>query len=240
MTAALIGFLGTALGTPVAAQVAAQSERPGWAFSFTPYLWFTGLHGNVGVGPLVAPVDLSFGDVLDNLDIGLMGAFEARRDPWVVRTDMFYVSVSQQAGPVEVTSKQFMLQPEVGHVILRRPWGGVDALVGARYWHLGLDLTDPTAQPQAASADKDWVDVTVGAGWRYRAGDRWRLYAKADLGAGGADFTWQALGGAGYDLGSCCTLTAAYRYLDVDYGKDDGFVYDVHFNGPAVGMTFRF
>ena len=82
--------------------------------------------------------------------------------------------------------------------------------------------------------------MIVGAGWHYHAGGPWRLYAKADLGGGGSKFTWQALGGAGYDLGSCCTLTAAYRYLDVDYEKYGSFLYNVHLNGPAVGMTFRF
>ncbi len=60
------------------------------------------------------------------------------------------------------------------------------------------------------------------------------------MGAGGSDFTWQALGGIGYDLSRCCRLDAAYRYLAVDYEKDDGLVYVVHLNGPAVGVTVRF
>ena len=34
------------------------------------YLWFIGMDGNVGKGNTVADVDMSFGDIWDNLDIG--------------------------------------------------------------------------------------------------------------------------------------------------------------------------
>jgi hypothetical protein len=130
-----------------------------------------------------------------------------------------------------------MLQPEVGRTIVTQPWGTVDVMVGVRYWHLSVDLTAP---PEVLSGDQDWVDATVGAAWRFQPGPHWHLFAKGDLGGGGSKFTWQGLGGAGYDLARCCTLLAAYRYLAVDYEKDNGFVYDVHLNGPALGVTLHF
>jgi len=130
-----------------------------------------------------------------------------------------------------------MLQPEVGRTVVTRPWGTVDLVVGARYWSLNVDIKAP---PDELSGSQSWVDATFGAVWRFRPGQDWHLFAKGDLGGGGAKFTWQGLAGAGYDLGRCCTLVGAYRYLDIDYEKDNGFVFDVHLNGPALGVTLNF
>jgi hypothetical protein len=243
----LVAVLGSSLAEPMGAQdqrvpVAQEEESPSWRFSLTPNLWASGLSGRVGFGPTVGEVDLSIGDILDDFDIGVIGLFEARRYPWVIRTDLFYVSLSdEQARIVDggetllIGQDQFMLQPELGYAIVSRPWGGVDALIGVRYWDLQVDLT---VQPQAVTGKADWIDGLVGAALRYQPAASWHLFAKADAGTGGSEFTWQAFGGAGYDLGRCCTLVAAYRYLDVDYQKDGGLVYDVH--GPAIGVTLRF
>jgi hypothetical protein len=51
-----------------------------------------------------------------------------------------------------------------------------------------------------AETSADWVDAIVGADLHATpSGPRWRLLAYADLGAGGSDFTWRALGGVTYD-----------------------------------------
>jgi hypothetical protein len=245
----LVLVLGSSLAKPVKAQdnrvpAAEAKEAPAWRFSFTPEFWMSGLRGRVGVGPAVGEVDLSFSDILDNFDIGVMGLFEARHTPWVIRADLLYISLSDEAaiaadgsGTVEIGMDEFMLQPELGYTIVRQPWGGVDALVGVRYWNLSVDITGPL---QDRNGDANWVDGTVGAALRYQPAERWRLFAKVDAGAGGSDFTWQGLVGAGYDLGRCCTLVAAYRYLDVDYEKGGGLTNDVQMDGPAIGVTLHF
>jgi opacity protein-like surface antigen len=215
----------------------AQVEPPRWRITFTPNFWASGLTGNVGVGGLVTEVSLSFSDIMDQFDIGVMGLLEARRTPWVLRADMFFVNLGDEAGGITVDQEQLMLQPEVGATIVNEPWGMVDLLVGARYWNLSVDLTAPSNE---LSDSQGWVDATFGAAWLYQPGPHWRLFAKGDLGGGGSQFTWQGLGGVGYNLSRCCTLLAAYRYLDVDYQKDRGLVYDVHLNGPALGVTLHF
>jgi hypothetical protein len=244
----LVLVLGSALAEPLEAQgqrvpTVGEEERPTWRFTFTPELWASGLSGRVGVGSVVGQVDLGFSDIFDDLDIAVMGLFEARRYPWIVRTDLYYVSLSDKpavapdGSTIQIGQDHFMLQPELGYTILNRAWGGIDALIGVRYWEVNADLTTLS---QEVSGDQNWVDGTAGAALRYHPAERWRLFAKVDAGAGGSDFTWQGLGGAGYDLGRCCTLIAAYRYLDVDYQKDAGLVYDVHLHGPALGLTLRF
>jgi hypothetical protein len=222
--------------------LAAQSAGPeDWRITFTPYVWMSGLEGTIGVGSNISEVDVSFTEGAEDFEFGFAGLLEGRRYPWVLRIDFFYVSLSDEeatsaGNTLTVGQDELMLHPEVGYTLLARPWGGVDGLIGARYWNLGVDLSVP---PQGVSADRNWVDGTVGANLRYQPGERWRLVAKADVGAGGSDLIWQLYGGAGYDLGRCCALVAAWRYLDVDY-DEDALVYDVRLGGPTFGVTLRF
>ena len=241
----VIGALLIALGCALARRGEAQENRvpdaqvepPEWRITLTPYLWAAGLDGRIGVNGQPTDVSIGVGDVLDQFDLAVMALLEARRGPWVVRADVFYVNLGEDSSGISLNQEQFILQPEAGRTVVAQSWGTVDILAGVRYWHLSVDLT---ASPNTLSESKDWVDGTVGAAWRFQPAQRWHLFAKGDVGAGGSEFTWQGQGGAGYDLGHCCTLAALYRYLDVDYENDDGFIYDVHLNGPALGLTLRF
>jgi hypothetical protein len=68
------------LAGPVAAPVhAAPSTTDAWQFQVTPYLFGAALSGTTGIGNVTADVDLSFGDILDNLDSGFMAMLEARK-----------------------------------------------------------------------------------------------------------------------------------------------------------------
>ena len=60
----------------------APAADDGWEFTLSPYAWAAGLNGSVGIGNVVSEVDLSFGDILENLDIGAMLHFEARKGRW--------------------------------------------------------------------------------------------------------------------------------------------------------------
>jgi len=243
MLAAFVIMSGGTLATPAAAQ---QPEAPGWQFTFIPYVWASAFQGRIGVGPAVTDVDLSFGDIIDHADFALMGVFEARKERWIGLLDGFYVGLSADTTasiPTGTTLRldqdQVMLQPAVGYTLLVRPWGGLDALGGIRYWHVSTTLSAAGVGQATQTASKGWVDGAVGARLRYSPGPRWHLFALGDLGAGGSDFTWQASGGVGYDVASCCTILAGYRHLDVDY-ESDGFVNDTYMSGPDLGFGFRF
>jgi hypothetical protein len=236
---ALVVSLLASLSREVASQAADQTES--WRFAFTPYAWISGIRGAIGVGASTGEVDVAFNEGGEDFEFGFAGLLEARRRRWVAGTDFFYVSFSDEQGtaagsPVTVGQDDLMLHPEVGFTLLARAWGGVDGLVGARYLNTGVDLSGPSAE---TSVDRGWVDGTVGANVRYQPGSRWRLVAKADIGAGGSDFVWQLYGGGGYDLGRCCALVGAWRLLDLDYDRDN-LLYDVRLSGPTFGLTLRF
>ena len=67
-------------------------DPSGWTFTVSLYGWLAGLEGDVGAGGRTAHVDASIGDILDNLDIAVMGLAEARYERFGVFTDLNYVS----------------------------------------------------------------------------------------------------------------------------------------------------
>src|SRR5215472_12752113 len=103
---ALFFFSATALGQATATDVQTQTpstsptppklptpapDEAGWHVDLTPYLWFAGAHGTVGVLGRTASVHASPGDLLSHFDIGIMGAAEARYNRFVINGDLFWI-----------------------------------------------------------------------------------------------------------------------------------------------------
>ena len=68
---AAIGLLALLAAVPLHAEE--------WQHELAPYLWGAAMSGNATVGAATADVDMSFGDILDNLEMGFMGAYRATR-----------------------------------------------------------------------------------------------------------------------------------------------------------------
>jgi hypothetical protein len=67
---------------------------------------------------------------------------------------------------------------------------------------------------------------------------QWYVPYYVDIGAGESNLTWQAMVGLGYSFGPVDVL-GVWRYLDYDLG-DGMSIQSIDFNGPAVGVKFRF
>ena len=61
----------------------------------------------------------------------------------------------------------------------------------------------------------------------------------ANVGAGGSDLAWSALGGVEFNYSTWGSVQLGYRALDVDYDTSD-FGYDMLLHGPFIAFTFRF
>jgi opacity protein-like surface antigen len=257
--AAIVAALGA---TPNVAQAqAAASSGGGWTFEFTPYLWGAGMSGEVGAGALpTLDVDMSFSDILDNLDAGLMGAFEARNGRWGLLFDAIYMKLAHSAtasrtgsGPIGATATASaeleITQTVYAAAVAYRAIEGrtpLDVIGGARYAKLTVDAQiDGSFYAQtgtvAASAEKSWVDPYIGVRVQHPIAERWTLVGYADVGGFGvgSDFTWQALAGVNYEFSKSIAGKFGYRYLYVDYDKD-GFRYDMANSGLYLGAGIRF
>ena len=221
-----------------------------WQFQLTPYIWIAGIKGRAGIGNLTVDVDASLGDENVDLNFGIMGSLEARKNRFVILTDLQYSNLGTDRatpGPLfstaEADFKTFVLDSEVGYRIVDNPEKGafVDVLGGIRYWHLKTDLTFNTGllATVTASRSRGWVDGVAGIRGRAHLKPRVFLTGKADLGGGGSNFTYQLFGGVGILVGKRYALIAGYRDLDVNYNKD-GFLFDNALHGPIFGLGIKF
>src|SRR5687767_8926399 len=59
-----------------------------WQFQFIPYLWVAGINGRAGIGNLAVDVDAAITDPDVDLNFGFMASFEARKNKFVILTDL--------------------------------------------------------------------------------------------------------------------------------------------------------
>jgi opacity protein-like surface antigen len=219
------------------------------------------MSGEVEAGSLpTIDVDMSFSDILKNLDAGLMGAFEARQGRFGLLFDAIYMKLADSGtasrtgpGPIGATAtasaelemRQTMYAAAVAYRVQegRAP---LDAIGGIRYSKIEADARiDGSFFNQTGSVDagasKDWVDPYVGIRAEHAIAEHWTLVGYADIGGFGigSDFAWQAALGVNYEFSKTFAGKIGYRYISVDYDKD-GFRYDMANSGLYLGVGIRF
>ena len=105
-----LGCFALALMLASALPAAAQSGGNEWRFGVMPYVWlptidatlkFRTPNGNPEVNAKADP-----SDYLDNLDMALLLAFEARKGKWLVFTDITYMDLSADRSSVRSVSSR--------------------------------------------------------------------------------------------------------------------------------------
>ena len=145
---------------PALAQAEESSADSGWDFAVAAYMWGADIGGSTGSG---ADIDVSFSDLFSGLNAGFMGTFEARKDKWLVITDLVYLDVSADDTtdvtipvgpgigpgpvPIDITAKtEIDLKGTVfslagGYNLLSDGPLKLDLLAGARYLNLDNKIT---------------------------------------------------------------------------------------------------
>jgi len=224
-----------------------------WHVDWVPfYLWFSGLSGNVGAAGQVAPVSVSFSDVFQQLNIGMMTNLDVRRKRVGVYTDLIFMSLSsdQKTTPIDNTYvgfttnvKELILDPELYVRIVDKDRGSIDAIGGGRFWHLnnGLDLFPPNNQTTVTVGQtQSWIDPVLGARARLNLNKGLFLNLNGDAGGFGvgSQVTYQIYTGVGKEFKKRYSMLLGYRYMYVDY-KNGGFLYDTHMSGLQAGFNIR-
>ncbi|MDT1061353.1 hypothetical protein RM190_05730 [Paracoccus sp. CPCC 101403] len=237
----------------------AQDSPDGWIVQISPYLWATGLDGDVSPfrsGPTVS-IEKDFSEVMDSLNLGGFINFWARNGRFVLSGDMMFVDTTDsKAGtlpalpglpaglPVsgDVDTTQFMATVQGGYRFHDAPGLTVDGLAGLRFWHISNELTvRALGQSRGFKESFSWVDPVIGMRALARISERWSFQAQADVGGFGmgSDQTWSALGTFNYIITDNGSVSFGYKIMDVDY-DDDGHVFDARLQGPVIGATWRF
>lgn len=245
------------------------AESPDRVLQVTPYMWAAGLDGHISPfrrGPTIG-VEKSFSDVMDDLNFGGFVNIWGRYDRFVFSGDIMYVDTTDghNTGPlpafsipgvgtippggdidVKVDTKQFTATLMGGYRVINTPQFTLDALGGARFWHISNDVK-LTGSLGGISGSVNygesfgWIDPLVGLRAFLPLTERLSLQGQADIGGFGAgsDFTWSALATVNYVFSDRLSASVGYKVLDVDYDHG-GHVYDTRLSGPVLGMTYRF
>jgi len=225
-----------------------SSDPDGWTFGGSAYLWAAGVEGTDSAGD---DIDVSFSDVLKDLDGGLMGIISARKGKWTLLADIIYLSIHQETSStaniigvpekvdVDVKMEGFVSTFGAAYRVQESDVSSLDLLVGARYFRLDVDLdVDVGASKTKVSDSEDVLDGIIGAQVLFNLSDKWYFSCYADVGAGDSKLTWQVWPGFGYRLEKI-DVVAGYRHLEWETDGGDT-IDDVNFNGPMLGVKFRF
>lgn len=241
------------LGLLGAASAAAQDADSGWHVRLTPYLWVTGVSGDV-TAPYPLPgreVSADFGDLLDHLDGAFLGTADVRYDRVGVVGDLLYLAVSggKTRNPtnlptigtkVKITTTSATLAGYYRVYDTER--GSFDLLGGLRYNDFETKLNATVGGPGVGrKVSKDWTVPVVGVRGSMHTGPRGSVTGYADYGGFGINDTtvWQVLGTYNYQWKENIGVVAGLRYWHLGLDKPV-LDTDLDIFGPLVGVTFAF
>lgn len=207
----------SALGQDEASEhvVANIGERDTKIFQLTPYIWASGLKGDISPfrrAPTIH-VHKPFSDIIDNLKLGGFVNLWGRYDDFVLSGDVMYVDTSDHhgAGPLaamqlpglgvtipvgaqvnaKVETKQFMATVAGGYRVIDKPSFTLDMLGGVRYWHISNDVMVTASHPFFGNRSGNyresfnWLDPVLGMRAFVSLTDRASFQAQADIGGFG-------------------------------------------------------
>ena len=235
--------------------VSAYAEEPTTELGI--YLFATEISGDVKIRNVTIDVDLSFNEILDNLDLGFMGYFEHRRDKWSFIGDLAYLKIEDDAsaslGPltldVDIELEHTVLEVFAGYNVLERDYGeskmNMDVLVGARHILIESDVSAEVSLllpfgPR--SIDEDWTDAVIGVRFRNTYQNGWSSKVWIDVGEGSDSSSYQLMAFVSYQKSDSWKLFGGYRYLNLEYEKGSGtsrFGVDLDYSGPMFGASYQ-
>lgn len=238
---------GTEPAAPLTIEPQATSE--GWWFRAAPYGWVTAIDGDMRIGPLNAPVDVSMKDSLQDLDMAAMGILEAGYGRWSLGVDITYAKVSQEIDGggrlfrnFRLEQKQWVINPTIAYRAIETDGYFMEVFGGVRVNVMEAELTGRFVGggQVAAEASVDWVDPVVGVRGQAELAERWFFRYNGDIGGFGAasDLTWQVFCGFGLRVNEALSLGLGYRALGTDYSKGS-FALDTVTHGPLLGLELR-
>ena len=249
------------IASVVPTTAAADTDSDKWKFDADIYLWGAGIKGTTATG---GDIDISFNDLLNNLDMAFMGGLGATKGKYSLFLDALYLSVSGSdsykesipvLGPLElevdvdgeVGINAWIATLGGGYNIVENEKATLNLIGGARYFWLQLPVKfDFSAVPLGHQVNRQkketpkgkvW-DGIVGAKGKINLNDKWYLPYYADVGTGQSHLTWQVAAGVGYKF-KYADVLLSYRYLDYEF-KSDSAIDDLNLKGPLLGAKFYF
>jgi hypothetical protein len=228
---------------PASPATDASASSSNWHLTVSPYLWFPGVHGGVGIAGRETAIHVSAGDLLSHFRFGLMGTVEPRYKRIVMPLDVFWVRLGEDhvltnlGSVANLRGDEFILTQKVGYRVIDNERLKIDGLAGFRYWHLGTNVNF-TTNSLNYSGSQNWVDPLVGGRITGILTPKVEVTVAGDVGGWGtgSQLDYQVVGLLGYRIKPAVVLQAGYRYLAVNYVGGNGFA-DIVTSGVMFGVS---
>lgn len=220
----------------------AADEPARWRFDASANLFASALSGDVTLRGIPAEVDLSFSDLVEDLEFGAAGRFTVGYDRWSLSTEVSYVGLGASTRAASIDLDQWLVEPTVGYRFNKM----IEGFAGVRYNNLNGEVRFKGPLGRVGSGTQDWFDPIVGANLNLPLGQsKFSLDGRFDVGGfgAGADLTWQAFPYVNWRFAKWGSAQLGYRWLGTDYEDGSGsskFRYDVVLQGPQIGLTMHF
>ena len=201
----IIATLTLAIFSVPALTIAAETESAAdsWQFVGELYMWAPAINGEDVAGD---DFEITFNDILDNLDLTFMGKLAAVKGKWSLIGDLIYMDLNQDIsgtaniiGRPERTEADMTLKASIatllgGYSVFENESIKVDVLAGARYLKLEVDAKFDLGsfETKISESGHNW-DGIVGLAGRINLTPKWFLFCYADVGSGDSELTWQAV-----------------------------------------------
>lgn len=219
-----------------------------WEFELTPYLWLTGLEGEMSFFNQSGNLDLEFTDLLNNMKFAAMFRGEARKGDWILLTDITYANLNANATlseegliqpDVEVDLKQTIIELGGGYSFIKNNGFTFDGLLGVRFFKLNTTV-NKVGIGSEGERKIDFVDPYLGL----RIKNVWNKFALGgyfDVGGFGigSDLSYKYNVITGYGFSELFELQFGYQGYKPDY-QSKAFNYNVGNAGFFLGFNFRF
>ena len=233
-------------GSAMAADTKLSDDE--WHFTLAPlFLWGMNIDGTSQIGPVSAPLDLTFtDDILENLSAVFTVHFEAQKRDWTLFAEYQYVDLDPSVETPSAASADIDFQNQLGElgVAYRVATFGIndlEVLGGARYTRQDLEV-NLNPGPVPVDVTETWWDGFAGLRIFTHISDSWTFIGRGDIGGGGSDFVWNLVGMFDYQFKDWGSVFFGYKWMDYDYDSGSGldyYAYDALQQGPLAGLSFH-
>ena len=230
--------------------IGSNSTDGEWEYELAPlFLWAQGIEGTSRIGPVSAPLDITFKDALSNLDATFTVHFEMKRDKLTLFGEYQFVNLGPEAegpmgGQLNIGFKDTIAEFGAGYWLFGTEKTNWELLGGARYTKQKLDVSVEDG-PHLLDVSEDWWVGFLGGRMSAALSEKWTFIGRVDYGVGSGDtnIIWNLTAMFDYRFKNWGSVFVGYKYMNYDYDNGtrgfERYAYDATQQGPLMGMAIH-
>lgn len=233
-------------------------DSDSWDWKITPYLWMVGIDGELGIGEIRQDLDVSFSDILSDLEIGGEIYGELGKGNHAVHLDYTYLRLRPDPTPARMPPfpENSTLSTKMTINIFEPAYNyrfdgagsGTSLVLGARYLDIEMritpDIPSSSYMGGALEAGPNWWDYFVGVKTFNKISTNWDFEFYGTIGTGGSDLPWTLQAVLGRRFSNDNRLDLGFRAWGIDYSGADNArgttaYLDTRMYGFLIGYQFN-